>query len=63
VDRVTHPWEKPDHFETIAAAEAAIVAAGYVRDNGRHIWVNGNRTAKVLRDDAREKDKFFIKWA
>lgn len=35
-------------YPTIALAEAAIAAAGYVRDSQRHVWVNGNKACKVV---------------
>lgn len=56
------PWEKePDYFDRIAEAEAVITAAGYTRDTTRHLWVNGHRTAKVMRNE--ENSKFYVKWA
>lgn len=60
---MTFPWDKtePPTYNTIAEAEAAIVAAGYVRDAQRHIWVNGNRTAKVQR--SKNNVKFVVQWA
>jgi len=38
-----------NEYPTIAAAEKAITDAGYIRDSQRHIWVNGAKTAKVVR--------------
>lgn len=49
-------------YATIAEAEAVITAAGYVRDSQRHIWVNGSKTAKVVRT-AGEGKPFSIEWA
>jgi hypothetical protein len=49
------------YYETIALAEKAITDAGYVRDSQRHIWVNGNKTAKVMREGP--SYKFYVLWA
>lgn len=49
-------------YPTIAAAEAAIVAAGYVRDAAQHIWVQrdtGKKCKVVRTDDLR----FFVQSA
>lgn len=51
----------PTTYATIAEAEAAITAAGYQRDNQRHVWVQSGRTATVLRTTD-DPPKFFIKW-
>lgn len=48
-------------YPTIAAAEAAIVAAGYKRDVQRALWVNvAGKTAKVKYDSP---GKFYVEWA
>lgn len=47
-------------YATIAEAEKAITDAGYVRDAQRHIWVNGVKTAKVVRAN---NSQFSIEWA
>lgn len=49
------------YYPTIALAEKAITDAGYARDNSRHIWVNGNKTAKVMRE--MPSGKFYVLWA
>ncbi len=60
---MTAPWATPTadrpSYATIALAEAAIIAAGYVRDRNRHVWVNGQRTSKVIR----ENNVFYVEWA
>lgn len=45
--------EELQTYPTIAGAEAAIRAAGYVRDGTRHLWVlpGTGKTAKVMRTD------------
>lgn len=48
------------YYDTIASAEKAITDAGYVRDNQRHIWVKGDKTAKVMRE---APGKFYVLWA
>lgn len=55
---MTFPWEAT--YATIALAEAAITAAGYVRDAQRHIWVSGTKTAKVVRTP--DNLQFRIEW-
>lgn len=44
----------PVTYDTIAQAEAVIIAAGYVRDAGKHVWVKGNKSCKVIRTVIRE---------
>lgn len=53
--------DNTETFDTIAAAEAVITAAGYTRDNQRHVWfiAGTGRTAKVMRDS---QNKFFVQW-
>lgn len=55
------PNETTLPYPTIAAAEGVIMAAGYVRDQQRHIWVQPGtgKTAKVERTDDLQ---FSIKW-
>lgn len=48
------------YYDRVAKAEKAITDAGYTRDNQRHVWVSGTKTAKVMRE---EPDKFYIEWA
>ena len=38
-------------YDTIAEAEASIIASGYRRDSVRHVWVSpiSNTTIKVVR--------------
>ena len=56
------PTSRPA-YGTVAAAEQAIKDAGYVRNNLRSMWTNpAGRTAEVMRDDTKEKDKFFVQW-
>lgn len=48
-------------YPTIAAAEQAILNAGYSRDVSRALWVNpAGKTAKVVRD---ENGKFYVSWS
>lgn len=50
-------------YATIAEAEGAITAAGYVRDSQRHVWVNGQKTAKVVRIvDDENNLRFSVEW-
>jgi hypothetical protein len=49
------------YYETIALAEKAITDAGYVRNGQKHIWVNGSKTAKVVREGP--PWKFYVLWA
>lgn len=50
-----------ESYPTIAAAEKAILDAGYERDRGRALWVNAaGKTAKVVRD---EDGKFTVAWS
>jgi hypothetical protein len=55
------------YYTSIAAAEKAIMDAGYMRDNYRHIWAKAEgKTAKVVRDDTRMEaglDKFYVQWS
>lgn len=48
------------YFDRIVKAEKAIADADFTRDVQRHIWVNGNKTAKVMRE---EPGKFYVEWA
>jgi hypothetical protein len=49
------------YYDTIALAEKAITDAGFTRDTQRHIWVNGSKTAKVMREGP--PYKFYVLWA
>jgi hypothetical protein len=49
------------YYSTIAFAEKAITDAGYVRDNSRHLWVSGSKTAKVMREGP--PYRFYVLWA
>ena len=50
-------------YATIAEAEKAITAAGYQRDAQRHVWVNGTKTAKVVRTgDGKNNLRFSVQW-
>jgi hypothetical protein len=49
------------YYGTVALAEKAITDAGYVRDKQKHIWVKGDRTAKVMREGP--PYKFYVLWA
>ena len=64
---MTLPWDQTNQptYDTIALAVAAITAAGYVRNTQRHIWVNGNRTAKVQRTKPDDKNncKFVVQFS
>lgn len=58
---MTEPAAEPQLYPTIAAAEGDIIAAGYVRDAHRHIWVHPGtgKTAKVVRTESLQ---FSIEW-
>jgi len=48
----------PGPYDTVAAAERALIAAGYHRDASAAVWVNGNQRAKVTHNPADRK--FYI---
>jgi hypothetical protein len=51
------------YYPTVALAEKAIVDAGYVRDNQRHVWTNNGKTAKVMRERDELAWKFYVAWS
>lgn len=47
---------EPTSFDRLADAERALTEAGFTRNVGQAMWVNGRVTAKVVRQD----NKFVI---
>lgn len=47
--------EDATRFDTVAAAEKALTDAGFTRNIGAAMWINGNVRAKVIRDSGSNK--------
>lgn len=47
-------------YPRIAEAEQAIIDAGFRRDVQKQRWVNGTKSAKVMRE---APGKFYIEWS